>query len=291
MMKMLLPGFVIIGEMDKIKVKIKKNTVQMTMLPQLYARCFAMKRWPGCFFDHDCIKIKKRISCDLSETGLPKGAVAAGALSVASRQFAAAAEIRDYLLTHPKAQVVLLGCGLDTAGHQADNSRCSFVNIDLDDVIELRKELIPDSERERNIAADLKDTGWISKLGYNKDNGAVFAALGLFEYWDPSEVKSFLGLMSRYFEGSRLVFNAQSRKGAAAAQRSLIKAGMTARIRFYMDDPEKELSKWKIRCKKISCKRMISDYRVMDKRFSFAERLSAAYSEKYRIAQMNVIDY
>ena len=49
----------------------------------------------------------------------------------------------EYLKEHPKAAVVNLGCGLDQTGENCDNGTCQIYNIDLPDVIAVRKTLLP----------------------------------------------------------------------------------------------------------------------------------------------------
>lgn len=259
----------------------------------LYAKCYAMKKWPGYFFDYDCERVKESVGYDFSRFSAKDGTLAmeTAALAAACRQLAFAAEIRDYLNDRPYAKVVLLGCGLDTAGHQADNRKCSFVNMDFEEVVELREKLLPSNERERNIAADVKSKSWFDKIGYEENKGAVFIASGMFLYWRKNEVRNLVRAMSKRFKGARLAFDAQNRRGAAAAQKALVKAGSSAKVKFYLDDPEKELKEWNTGCKKVSCKRMISDYRKPDKRVSFAARLITAYSEQNRAAQINVLDF
>lgn len=259
----------------------------------LYARCYAMKKWPGYFFDYDCEKVRESVGYDFSRLSAKNGTLMMenAALAAACRQLAFAAEIRDYLREKPYAKVVLLGCGLDTAGHQADNLKCTFVNIDLPDVIELRERLMPPGTRERNIACDIKEKTWFDGIGYTEKEGAIFIASGMFLYWSRSEVRNLIGRMAKLFKGARIAFDAQNKRGAAAVQKSLANAGSAAKVRFYLNDPEREIRGWNIGCKKISCKRMISDYRKLDKRFSFAARLITAYSEKSRSAQINILDF
>ena len=79
------------------------------------------------------------------------------ALAATVRQYALVQEVRNYLKDNPRALVVNLGCGLDTACHQADNGKCHFANIDFPNVIEIREQLLPSTEQEKNIASDLND--------------------------------------------------------------------------------------------------------------------------------------
>lgn len=49
----------------------------------------------------------------------------------------------------PEATVVNLGCGLDETGKACDNGFCHIINIDFPDIIEIRKQLIAEQDREK----------------------------------------------------------------------------------------------------------------------------------------------
>ncbi len=42
-------------------------------------------------------------------------------------------KVRNYLMNHPDAGVVNLGCGLDDTFHKCDNGSCIGYNIDMPD--------------------------------------------------------------------------------------------------------------------------------------------------------------
>lgn len=123
------------------KIKIEKNSVQETLVLPLYGKAWASQKYPDIFKDRDARKIMNSIDYDFSAMEKAakgvKGKIAS--LAAATRQAALVWEINDYLKDHPKALVVNLGCGLDTAGHQADNGKCRFANVDFPNVIELRE--------------------------------------------------------------------------------------------------------------------------------------------------------
>ena len=48
--------------------------------------------------------------------------------------------INEYLINHPKATIVSLGAGLDTTFSRVDNGLLIWYDIDLPDVIEIRKD-------------------------------------------------------------------------------------------------------------------------------------------------------
>ena len=97
---------------------------------------------------------------------------------------------KDYLKKNPEAAVVNLGCGLDDTIRKCDNGKCKGYNIDMPDVIAVRNELLPESDRERNIAYDLNDEHWMNEI--DAKNGAVFFASGVFYYFRTEDMKVLL---------------------------------------------------------------------------------------------------
>ncbi len=49
---------------------------------------------------------------------------------------------RDFLRRHPQAVVVHIGCGLDSRFERVDNGEVEWYDLDLPEVIELRRKFI-----------------------------------------------------------------------------------------------------------------------------------------------------
>lgn len=58
-------------------------------------------------------------------------------------------KIRKFIQQFPEATIVNIGCGLDTTFFRVDNGRIQWIDIDLPDVIALRREYIPESIRNQ----------------------------------------------------------------------------------------------------------------------------------------------
>ena len=140
------------------KYKIEKNTVQETLVIPLYGRWLCSQRYPHLFQDENAAELMERIDYDFSELERRSAGLMQkfGAMETAMRQKDMAWEVRDYLLSHPNAAVVNLGCGLDCTGRTCDNGSCKIYNIDLPDVIRVRNRLLPAGDREKSLALDLK---------------------------------------------------------------------------------------------------------------------------------------
>ena len=166
-----------------MKTHIEPNTVQETLVIPLFGRKLCTKRFPNLFCDERAVELIERIDYDFSalEKRAKSTAYRFGAMEVAMRETDLMIEAKDYLKTHPFAALVNLGCGLDQTAESCDNGTCKIYNLDLPDVIAVRNALLPESERVKNIAADLNDLVWFDAIDAN--NGVCFLAAGVFYYF------------------------------------------------------------------------------------------------------------
>ena len=276
------------------KVKIERNTVQETLVLPLYGRAWSVRHFPDLFKDRDCLDVLEKLDYDFSlfrkkENTLP---ARMGSIAAATRQRALVCEISDYLKVHPRAVVVNMGCGLDSAGRQADNGQCSFVNFDLPGVMDLRRQLLPDGPREQSFAADVTDTAWFDRIPFRKEEGAVFFACGVFLYLPKDRVRRLFCSMAERFPGARLTFDAQN----PFAARMDLKAGKLAGIMdvkecFSLRDPVSELKSWSPRFRSVKWGRMSTGYVPMDARFGFAYRIMANIADRTKMSQLDTIDF
>ena len=141
------------------KVKIEKNTVQETLIVPLYGRKMCSEKFPELYMDVFAKELCERIDYDFTKLEKKNNSFLYefGSLVAAMRQLDIMWEIKEYLKKYPEATIVNLGCGLDETGKACDNGFCHIVNIDFPDIIEIRKQLIAEQDREKNIACDLKD--------------------------------------------------------------------------------------------------------------------------------------
>jgi O-methyltransferase involved in polyketide biosynthesis len=131
--------------------------------------------------------------------------------------------IREFLKRHPDATFVNLGCGLDTTFERVDNGRLRWYDLDLPDVIELRKRYIPESGRRTSMACSLLDDGWLSRL--KTGDPVFFLASGVLYYFAEAQVKAFLIKLADALPGSEVLFDAFSPRGLEMANRKVLQAG------------------------------------------------------------------
>lgn len=229
-----------------MKYKIKKNTVQETLIIPLYSRKLCAELYPNLYRDDTAVRLLDNIDYDFSEAEKKSRGFMQrfGALEVAMRQNDIAWEVRDYLKNHPKSAVVNLGCGLDNTGRNCDNGSCKIYNLDFPDVIAVRNELLPAGGREENIPCNLNDVTWIDKIDVS--NGAVFFASGVFYYFLKEQVKATVQAMADACPCCVLVFDAANQAAVKMIAKTWLKS---AKIRdvgayFAISDAKSELSPW-----------------------------------------------
>ena len=229
-----------------MKYHIEKNTVQETLVIPLYGRKVCTELFPNLYRDETAKNLIEQIDYDFSvlEAQAKKTMYKFGFLEVAMRQNDLAWEINDYLKTHPEAAVVNLGCGLDDTGRKCDNGKCKIYNLDFENVISVRNELLPAGEREENIACDLNDTEWFNKI--DASGGAVFFASGVFYYFYTEQVKELVRKMSKAFPSGKIVFDAANKQAGKLLRKTWLKVAKIKDVGafFAVSNAKKELSAW-----------------------------------------------
>lgn len=88
--------------------------------------------------------------------------------------------VSGFLATHPGATVVNIACGLDTRFHRLDDGVVTWYDLDLPDVIALRRRLLGEDERHRTIAASALDPAWPAQVEAAGDVLVVIEGLSMY---------------------------------------------------------------------------------------------------------------
>jgi O-methyltransferase involved in polyketide biosynthesis len=112
--------------------------------------------------------------------------------------------VRDFLVRFPDGVVVHIGCGLDSRFLRIDNGRVIFYDLDLPEIIVIRKNFFPESDRYHLIASSVLDSGWMATVRQHS-GPFLFMAEGVFMYLDGDDVQSLVLEIQKSFPGSELV--------------------------------------------------------------------------------------
>lgn len=261
---------------------IEKNTVQETLIIPLYGRKVCSEHFPDLFKDPEAERICSMLDYDFEEKGKKMESAAGlfGALEVAQRQYDLAWEVKDYLKKNPEAAVVNLGCGLDDTIRKCDNGKCKGYNIDMPDVIAVRNELLPESDRERNIAYDLNDEHWMNEI--DAKNGAVFFAAGVFYYFKTEDMKVLIQKMAKRFPKAVIVFDSCNKRGAKMMTKTWLKeAGIADVGAFFSLEDKDELKNWSDNFASVSAKSYMRGYRDIYKDVGLFHKLMIKFCDSF----------
>ncbi len=128
--------------------------------------------------------------------------------------------INNFLEKHPKGTIVNIGCGMDTTFDRIDNGLLTWYDLDLLDVIELRRKFIKEGERRKFISASFLQENWLKEIKIV--DGILFIAAGVFYYFKEDEVKTFLKRIADVFPECEVFFDACSPRGMEIANKRVI---------------------------------------------------------------------
>ncbi len=152
---------------------------------------------------------------------------------------------RTFLAAHPDGLVVDIGCGLDTRFDRLDNGRMTWLGLDLPEVIELRRKLLPDSARCLTLAKSMLDTSWLEAVAAI-DRPVIFLAEGVFVYFHEAQVRSVVTALVERFPGRELVFDALSPFSIRMHKGHSVLKETGAHVDWGLDDPQ-ALESWGLR--------------------------------------------
>lgn len=218
------------------KEKIQLSPEEETMLITLYSKVSSCPQ--GILSDPKAPEIFKRVDYEFSELNVPLGT----RLTVCLRARQFDDYVRRFLERHPQGVVLHLGCGLDTRCARVDNGQVNWYDLDLPEVIDLRRKFFEEGLRYHMIPSSVTDLRWLEQAPDGE--GPVFiAAEGLMMYLEEAQVKELILALHQRYPGSQLAFDAFSTLTArrVGANPSLRRTG--AVIRWGIDDAY-QIERW-----------------------------------------------
>jgi len=189
------------------KIMQSLDGVSETLLMTLYVRARESERPNGMIKDDKAVAMVSQLACDFSRLRMQRH----DEIAVIMRMRKFDSHVRDFLARNPDAVVVHIGCGLDTRFERVDNGRVEWFDLDVPDVMELRRKLISnESSRYHTLAVSVFDDGWLEEVNHYKPRPFMFLAEGVFPYFEEAQVKSLFLKLREHFPGSELVCDAHT---------------------------------------------------------------------------------
>jgi O-methyltransferase involved in polyketide biosynthesis len=184
--------------------------VSVSLLLPLYIRALETTRSDALIRDDVAVELIQKLKLDPNSfTQAQVSEEVKVSILLRNRQFDFITS--DYLARYPNAVVVHLGCGLDARFERLDNRHVEWYDLDLPEVIDLRRRLIgDDTERYHLLAYSALDHGWMDVVGVHLPRPFLFIAEGLFMFFDEQQVKGLVLALREEFPESELAFDAFS---------------------------------------------------------------------------------
>jgi O-methyltransferase len=113
---------------------------------------------------------------------------------------------RRFLAAHPDANVLGLGCGLDSRVYRIDPpTGVRWYDVDFPDVVELRRRVYPERAGYRMIGSSVTDLGWLDEVP--DDRPTLVVAEGLFMYLPKDDARRLVTTVAERFPSGELAFD------------------------------------------------------------------------------------
>ena len=181
-----------------------------TLLIPLYVRAMESQRPDALIKDEKAVALVTQMSYDFDRVRqIPMTEANKAVIILRHREFDRYA--RDFLARYPKAVVVHIGCGLDSRFERVYNGQVEWYDLDMPDVIALRRELIGgEGGRYHLLGCSVLDNAWLDTVSVHRQRPFLFLAEGVFMYFKGTQVKSLVLTLRDHFPGAELVFDTYS---------------------------------------------------------------------------------
>jgi O-methyltransferase involved in polyketide biosynthesis len=192
--------------------KVDFTDVKWTMLVTLYQRAMDSRTKGSILRDHAAAEAIDRIDYNFGRW--TTRATSGDRYTVVLRARQLDEWATDFLSKHPDATVLQLGCGLDSRAFRLDlPGDVRWFDVDLPDVIELRRKLYSEHDGYRMLASSVTEPDWLDQVP--ADRATLIIAEGLLMYLAPREVEQLLQRLTDRFaadpgRGGELLFDGVS---------------------------------------------------------------------------------
>jgi hypothetical protein len=206
--------------------------VEGTLYIPLVSRIYVSERFPKFFYDEKALSLKQYIPTNSIE----KNTIEYVHIAVVCRQNVIDKKIIKFLEENEQSNVVFLGTGLETSYNRINNKTANFYQVDLPDVIDIRKRVLGNSENEKLISGDMFTFEWIKEM--DTQLPTMIAVSGVYQYFDKDKIIDMIKKMKSIFPKGELVFDATNSKGLEVANKYVKKTGnVNAQMYFSIDNP------------------------------------------------------
>ena len=120
--------------------------------------------------------------------------------------------VNNYISNHTSCTVINLGCGFDTRFWRINNKKCAYIELDLPEIIAIKKEILKEHLSYELIGCSVLDPSWIEKVTSESSKNVILIAEGLFMYLPKIGVINLFKTISNRFYQSQIVLEVVTEK-------------------------------------------------------------------------------
>jgi O-methyltransferase involved in polyketide biosynthesis len=175
------------GVVVKLSLQIA-DPVSKTLLIPLLARALEQREPEPLVRDPLAAEMVEQIDYDWRRIRLSRGDLVQCVVRL--REFDRF--VRDFLVRYPSATVLHLGCGLDARFQRVDNGLVRWFDLDLPDVIAMRRELVPEAARNRFVPGSILEPDWLEQLDVSSAGPVLFVSEAVLVYFEEGRVRDLV---------------------------------------------------------------------------------------------------
>ncbi len=260
------------------KISIQLGDVQKTLFMPVWARAKETIKKKALLTDPVAERIIRSVDFDFRP--LDKNITKISQIAWIARCIRFNEVIKTFIAQHHNATIVNIGCGLDTTYERINSKEILWYDLDLPDVIALRRQFLEETPKRKFIAASFLEQDWMDKI---KGDHVLLVSTGVFVYFEEEKIKSFVLAVVNKFPNADF-FDVTSPKGVQIANSVIRKSGLQTDSYF----------KWGLTDKSVICHwhrdiQMINIYhtfKIKNLKLSFSNTIKAYFSDKLDVQYM-----
>ncbi|MEM1080358.1 MAG: class I SAM-dependent methyltransferase [Pseudomonadota bacterium] len=190
--------------MTESTIAVELGPAQTTLLIPLLGRAEETRKRNGMINDPLAVKVVEELDFDFSRWAKAKSLAAAVFRTRMYDQMVA-----EFLQAHPSGTVVEIGCGLNTRFDRLDNGQVQWFDLDLPDVMALRRRYVQDQPRCTMLTASVVDTDWHDEV-LSTGGPWCFISEAVIIYLDNELAEQSIEQIAKAFPGAWIITDTTS---------------------------------------------------------------------------------
>lgn len=182
------------------RVEPRLSGVEETLLLPLWARSAETQRPDAIIEDPTAVSLLREIDYDFERFAHDWKSQ----LAIAVRTRLIDDAVGRFIHRHPAALVVNLGAGLDSRFFRLDNGELCWYDLDLPNVVAIKRRFFNESRRYRFLESSVLDFGWMEAVE-TRGRPVMIIAEGLLMYFARYQVRSLLRRLADAFPGAEML--------------------------------------------------------------------------------------